>query len=208
MDLEACSLGRKASFRNLVRATPLVAGIHKKLHVSQVLGKVFVDSSSNLGTMIQALALLALASVASASYADNLNYRSPSHHHPALGLSLRKIAARHDATDAWDPSKLNFTHGVASGDPYDTSVIIWTRVAPSSDNDKSNITVSGYVPLYDHSTAGYVKASKAPVCVEYKVASDKALKNCVDSGTVYTSSDIDYTVKLEAKNLKPFTHYC
>lgn len=146
--------------------------------------------------MIRILTLVTLAAVASASYSDNLNYRSPSHHHPALGLSVRKIAARHDATVSWDPSKLNFTHGVASGDPYDTSVILWTRAAPTSDNDKSNVTVSGYVPLYDHSTASYVKASKAPVCVQYKVASDKALKKVVDSGTVYTSSDIDYTVKV------------
>lgn len=158
--------------------------------------------------MLQVLGLLAFAAAASASYAENLNYRSPSLHHPALGLSVRKIAARHDASDAWDPSKLNFTHGVASGDPYDSSVILWTRAAPSSDNDKSNVTVSGYVPLYDHSTAGYVKASTAPVCVQYKVATDKEFKNRVDSGTAYTSSDVDYTVKLEAKHLKPYTTYC
>jgi alkaline phosphatase D len=146
--------------------------------------------------MLQSIAFLALAAIASASYSDNLNFRSPSHHHPALGLSLRKIAARHDASDVWDPSKLNFTHGVASGDPYDTTVILWTRIAPSSDNDKSNITVSGYVPIYDHSTTRYNEGSKAPVCVQYSVASDKAMKNVVDHGTVYTSSDIDYTVKV------------
>ena len=29
----------------------------------------------------------------------------------------------------------------------------------------------------------------------------------VDQGTVYTSSDIDYTVKVEAQNLRPFTTY-
>ena len=138
----------------------------------------------------------ALATVALASYSDNLNFRSPSYHHPSLGLNLRKIAARHDASEAWDSSKLNFTHGVASGDPYDTSVILWTRIAPSSDNDKSNVTVSGYVPLYDHSTESYVKASKAPVCVKYSVASDKGMKTVVDHGTIYTSSDIDYTVKV------------
>lgn len=76
------------------------------------------------------------------------------------------------------------------------------------DDDSSNITVSGYVPLYSHETAEYVKASKAPVCVDYKVATDAAFKNCVDAGTVYTSSDIDYTVKVEANNLRPYTRYC
>jgi alkaline phosphatase D len=68
--------------------------------------------------------------------------------------------------------------------------------------------VSGYVPLYSHETAEYVKASKATICVEYKVAKDAGLKEVVDGGKVYTSSDIDYTVKVEAKNLKPYTRYC
>lgn len=30
----------------------------------------------------------------------------------------------------------------------------------------------------------------------------------MNQGTVYTSSDTDYTVKVEAKNLKPYTQYC
>ncbi|PMD44910.1 hypothetical protein L207DRAFT_551834 [Hyaloscypha variabilis F] len=157
--------------------------------------------------MLQILTILSLATSATASFASNLNYRSPSHHHPGLGVSIRKVAARNEPAAAWDPAKLNFTHGVASGDPYDTSVILWTRAAPSAENDKSNITVSGYVPLYSHETDDYVKASKAPVCVSYKVSTDAAMNNCVDQGTAYTSSDIDYTVKVEAKNLKAYTRY-
>jgi alkaline phosphatase D len=158
--------------------------------------------------MFNIVALLSLASVGTASFAGNLNYRSPSHHHPALGVSIRKVAARNEPGTAWSASQLNFTHGVASGDPYDTSVILWTRAAPSMDDDASNVTVSGYVPLYSHETAEYVKASKAPVCVDYKVATDKSFKHCVDAGTAYTSSDIDYTIKVEAQNLKPYTTYC
>jgi alkaline phosphatase D len=158
--------------------------------------------------MLQILTILSLATSATASFASNLNYRSPSHHHPGLGVSICKVAARNEPAAAWDPAKPNFTHGVASGDPYDTSVILWTRAAPSAENDKSNITVSGYVPLYSHETDDYVKASKAPVCVSYKVSTDAAMKNCVDKGTAYTSSDIDYTVKVEAKNLKGYTRYC
>lgn len=158
--------------------------------------------------MVQLLSLILLATVASASFVSNLNYRSPSHYHPGLGVSIRKVAARNTPSAAWNSSQLNFTHGVASGDPYDTSVILWTRAAPvDSDNDKSNITVSGYVPLYSHETDQYVKASKAPICVSYKISTDAELKGCVDEGKAYTSSDIDYTVKVEARNLKPFTRY-
>lgn len=145
---------------------------------------------------LQLLSLLPLASVASASWSKNLNYRSPSEHHPALGISIHRVVKRNEPQSSYDPTALNFTHGVASGDPYPNSVILWTRVAPQSDNSQSNLTVTGYAPLYDHDNEKYVHVSKSPVCVEYKVASDKNLTNAVDSGTVYTSSDVDFTVKV------------
>lgn len=143
-----------------------------------------------------ATALLALAGAVQASWTSNINYRSPSEHHPSLGISIHRVVKRNDPQSSWDPATLKFTHGVASGDPSPDSIILWTRVSPDPDNDKSNVTVSGYVPLYNHDTQEYVSLSTAPICVEYKVASDEELANVVDSGTVYTSSDIDYTVKV------------
>lgn len=142
------------------------------------------------------LLLLAAAGMTNADWAKNINYRSPSEHHPSLGISIHKVNKRNDPQSPWNPAQLNFTHGVASGDPYGDSVILWTRVSPTSDDDKSNITVSGYVPLYNHDSQQYVSVSKAPVCVEYKITSDEALVDVADSGTVYTSSDVDYTVKV------------
>ena len=151
--------------------------------------------------MLQLLGLAACAGVAAASYANNLNYRSPSHHHPALGISIHKVNKRNAASPPQDASKLNFTHGVASGDPYPHSVIIWTRCAPTNDNVDDNSTVSGPVPLYNpvpiYATDDkHPPASTAPVCLDFKVAEDKALTRVVDSGTAYTSSDVDYTVKV------------
>ena len=66
------------------------------------------------------------------------------------------------------------------------------------DDDKSNVTVSGFVPLYNHDVEGYVKVSKAPVCVNYKVGTEMSLEeSCiVKTGTAYTTSDIDFTVKV------------
>jgi alkaline phosphatase D len=147
---------------------------------------------------LQSFSLLPLVGIASASWSKNLNYRSPSEHHPSLGLSIHRIVKRQTAGSSYDPSKLNFTHGVASGDPYPDSVILWTRIAPQSDNDKSNVTVSGFVPLYDHDNEKYVAVSKSPVCVEYKIACEKDFQQVVDSGTVFTSSDVDYTIKVGA----------
>jgi hypothetical protein len=144
----------------------------------------------------QLLSLAAFVAGVSARWSANLNYRSPSEHHPFMGIAIHKVVKRRDLTKRFDPAQLNFTHGVASGDPYDTSVILWTRCSPVYDDDKSNVTVSGTVPLYNHDTAEYVAVSVAPVCVDWKVYSDSALKTVVSSGQAYTSSDIDYTVKV------------
>jgi alkaline phosphatase D len=120
---------------------------------------------------------------------------------------MPKVIKRQSSPSYMDAARLNFTHGIASGDPYSDSVILWTRVAPTSDNDASNVTVSGTVPLYNHDTDEYVKASSNPVCVEYTVSESEDLRDPVSNGKAYTSSDIDYTVKVEATGLEPFTEY-
>jgi alkaline phosphatase D len=162
--------------------------------------------------MLQSFLLLALAGTSLASYGANLNYRSPSNHHPGLGISIRKVVKRNDPSVTYDASSLNFTHGVASGDPYFSSVILWTRCSPMLDDVDDNSTVSGYVPLYNpvpiyKDTDEGKPPSKSPVCLNYVVATDQALSDVVDHGTVYTSSDVDYTVKVEATGLDAFTYY-
>lgn len=150
-----------------------------------------------------------LATLVSGSFDGNLNYHSPSRRHESLAIDVPKVAKRTLAkrTAPWNPAQLNFTHGVASGDPYPHSVILWTRIAPSIESDRSNVTVSGYVPYYSHETEQYIKASANPICVEYRVGKDEKLGNVVDKGTAYTTSDIDFTVKIEAMNLQPFETY-
>ena len=144
-------------------------------------------------------ALLALQG--HASFDSNLNYNSPSGHHPNLGIDIPLVSHRsfkRDAT-AFQPSELNFTHGVASGDPYADSVILWTRVAPSLVSSDSDVTVTGTVPLYNHDTDSYIKADANPICVDWaisQVTSSKA-KRAVSSGRAYTTGDIDYTVKVK-----------
>lgn len=159
--------------------------------------------------MLHLLTLVACAGVAAASYANNLNYRSPSHNHPALGVAIHKVNKRHAGSPPRSASELNFTHGVASGDPYPHSVILWTRCAPMKDDVDDNSTVSGDVPLYnpvpiqEPAVEKPPPASKAPICVKYTVAKDKALTKVVDSGTAYTSSDVDYTLKVGTNRRSP-----
>lgn len=139
-----------------------------------------------------------LASLVSASFDTNLNYHSPSRRHESLGIDIPKVTKRtlSKRSAPWDPAQLKFTHGVASGDPYPDSVILWTRIAPSLEHDRSNVTVSGTAAFYNHETEKYIAASPNPICVDYRVGTDGNFSVVVDEGKAYTTSDIDYTVKV------------
>ena len=75
------------------------------------------------------------------------------------------------------------------------------------DNDKSDSPVSGPVPLYNVPDYANQQSSKSPVCVNWKISANEDLTKSVGSGTAYTSSDVDYTLKVEAKHLQPYTTY-
>jgi alkaline phosphatase D len=76
------------------------------------------------------------------------------------------------------------------GDPFDTSVILWTRAEPLS------------------SSSGLLPDQSVPVCVSFKIGTSKDLSgHPIDSGEVFTTYDIDFTVKVEATGLKPDTKY-
>lgn len=78
-------------------------------------------------------------------------------------------------------SGLRFDHGVASGDPLDDRVILWTRVTPNSSHPES--------------------ANPASVTVLCEVAEDPAFDQLVLSEQMTTGPDRDYTVKLDAAGL-------
>ena len=145
------------------------------------------------------LAAAPLVSFACASFEGNLNYHSPSRRHQGLGIDVPKVAKRSLVKRAtpWDPAQLNFTHGVASGDPYPRSVVLWTRIAPSSEHDRSNVTVTGNAAFYNHETEKYIKASPNPICVNYRIATDSNFTTIADHGQAYTTSDVDFTVKVK-----------
>ena len=80
---------------------------------------------------------------------------------------------------ALDDALFPFYHGVASGDPTQNSVIIWTRLTT------------------DQPTA----------TLEWQVATDTFMQNVIKSGTVSTSIDLDYSVKVDVTDLQPNTFY-
>ncbi|KAL9937193.1 hypothetical protein V8E36_003602 [Tilletia maclaganii] len=123
----------------------------------------------------------------------NIAYRSPS-------LTLHHL--RHDRratpadslVDSWNGSfgpdgamayqgNVTFPYGIASGDPYDDSVILWTHPVPTTENVTQ------------------------PICLTYQVSTDKAGKNVVTSNYAWTTSDVGYSFKVEATGLKAKTDY-
>ena len=74
----------------------------------------------------------------------------------------------------------DFLHGVASGDPTQDAVIIWTRVTPQ--------------------TAGDVRVS-------WQVSRDGAFSDLVTTGEMVTNAERDYTVKVDAMGLESGSRY-
>ena len=89
----------------------------------------------------------------------------------ARGMNGAKTAAL-----VYDPALIPFYHGVASGDPTANSVIIWTRVTPS--------------------TTGV-----ASIAGTYEVANDTGFTTVVKSGAFSADSSKDYTVKIDVTGL-------
>ena len=80
-----------------------------------------------------------------------------------------------------------FTLGVASGSPRDTSVVLWTRLAPDPLN-------GGGMP------AGRVE-------VEYRVYADESRQRLVQRGTVETSEHKAHSVHVLVRGLEPGREY-
>ncbi|ESK93059.1 alkaline phosphatase [Moniliophthora roreri MCA 2997] len=77
------------------------------------------------------------------------------------------------------------------GDPFDTSVLLWTRAVP--------VSPDGTNELPDQSV---------PACLSFKISSNSDLSGTpLDAGEVFTSYDVDWTAKVEASGLAPDTKY-
>lgn len=97
-----------------------------------------------------------------------------------LGVGL--FAQREDEIGKANTSLKPFYHGVASGDPTDSSVILWTRVTPDTINSN-------------------------PISVSWRIATDTGMTSVVASGNTQTDLNKDLTVKVDVKNLQSNTCY-
>ncbi|KAF7760933.1 hypothetical protein Agabi119p4_10342 [Agaricus bisporus var. burnettii] len=166
--------------------------------------------------------LLVTSSLVAGTYATfnhfdkNLVFRSPFLNEPQFGHDIEALSRRSvefsrrdtvkaspfkdepypgfyssdfsNAASVWS-SGVNFTHSVASGDPLDSSIILWTRAEPLPDGN------------------GQLPPANVPVCVSFKIATSDDFRHPVDTGDVFTTYDVDFTVKVEATRLRPDTKY-
>lgn len=94
----------------------------------------------------------------------------------ALSLPISLTACGDDADSNTQPNtQVQFLHGVASGDPLQTQVIIWTRVTPTD--------------------------SSARLEVVWEVAKDADFKHITATGNVLTTAAQDFTVKVDVTGL-------
>ena len=90
----------------------------------------------------------------------------------ALALGMTRPGAAHAAASSV------FRHGVASGDPDASSLVLWTR-----------ITAPG------------------PVEVMWEIAEEDSFKSLVGQGRLWTGPERDFTVKVLASGLQPGVRY-
>ena len=97
-----------------------------------------------------------------------------------LSATLGLLALRGFSVNAENP--VHFTHGIASGDPLQDRVILWTRVIPG------------------HGAHQQLK-------VEWQIASDAKFKKIINQGSTQTDGSRDYTIKVDATGLKAGKQY-
>lgn len=99
----------------------------------------------------------------------------------ALSLPVAFTGCNDGSDEEGSETQADFLHGVASGDPLQDKVILWTRLTP-----------------VDFS---------APLKVTWEIATDDQFKQNLKTGTVQTTKTDDFTVKVDAIGLQAGTTY-
>ncbi|AYO53552.1 alkaline phosphatase D family protein [Acinetobacter wuhouensis] len=93
----------------------------------------------------------------------------------ALSLPVSLTACGSD-DDSTSESKVEFLHGVASGDPLKDRVILWTRITPQDTSLRLEVV--------------------------WEIATDDKFNQIINTGKVQTTKAQDFTVKVDADKLK------
>ncbi len=98
-----------------------------------------------------------------------------------INCTDKESVFKEEVDDLKIDSMAPFYHGVASGDPLEDKVIIWTRVTPKNTLDK--------------------------ISVKWKISESSDFKNTLNEGVFVTNNERDYTVKVDVDKLSPGKTY-
>lgn len=97
-------------------------------------------------------------------------------------ISLSLIGCtNNDSSPSYNDFNASFNHGVASGDPLDDRVILWTRVTPEGEPQSVNVSL--------------------------EVSLDKTFENLEFDEAITALKTNDYTIKVDLEGLKANTRY-
>ncbi|MFV5660763.1 alkaline phosphatase D family protein [Acinetobacter pittii] len=99
----------------------------------------------------------------------------------ALSLPVAFTGCNDGSDEEGSETQADFLHGVASGDPLQDRVILWTRLTPLDLNARLRVT--------------------------WEIATDDQFKQNLKTGTVQTTKTDDFTVKVDATGLQAGTTY-
>ncbi|WP_224991555.1 alkaline phosphatase D family protein [Acinetobacter pittii] len=99
----------------------------------------------------------------------------------ALSLPVAFTGCNDGSDDESSEAQADFLHGVASGDPLQDRVILWTRVTPRDFGVRLKVT--------------------------WEIATDNQFTQNLKTGTVQTTKTDDFTVKVDATGLQAGTTY-
>lgn len=99
----------------------------------------------------------------------------------ALSLTVGMTGCNDSSDNETSSLKVSFEHGVASGDPLQDRVILWTRLTPNETSARLQVT--------------------------WELALDQQFKQIIKTDKVTTSASQDFTVKVDATGLRADTSY-
>ncbi len=91
------------------------------------------------------------------------------------------VQLKENTSHLQNPDLAPFYHGLASGDPFQNSVVIWTRITPAF--------------------------QIAEIAVDWEVSLSRDFKKILQAGKYITTPKQDYTVKVIVEDLLPGTQY-
>ena len=99
----------------------------------------------------------------------------------------------------------DFLHGVASGDPLQDRVLLWTRITPDAAMLDALAKLEREARSDARARQQLAQAKNVPV--QWEVARDSHFRQVVARGTVQASAERDHTVKVDADGLRAGTTY-